>query len=413
MPSLTPPTCARCIYDVNVAGIDFDEAGICNYCRMVDELTVTYGTGKKQGEDRLDEILNRIRTAGRRRPFDCIIGISGGTDSSYLDTSTVFRATGADLTVRPLFSLRDRLALKGKTDASWSFAKRLRKQFWHRVYRHLDRTAVLQATLISHGAEQPFTDACRKLGIPAHQVCAPGLRLAIDTRTFDRRTDALRICEAKWGIRRDSLLVLLPSRMVIDNRPALSRSGQSEGSDKAIRGFKKFVDELPRNLRERVLLAIPERIATPGLLDAKKLITELDLGGNVAFLRGEREDGLTRDELISLYSRSAAVLDDFGVGWYGSIVVEAMACGAPVITHIAPDVLSQFGWCPMLTAGDENAIAERLHQVLDDDARAVLRVESRRWATEHHSLEAYAARTAPLLERWSRLYPTAKPTVES
>ena len=76
--------CTRCIYDDRVPGITFDSDGVCNYCRQVDNLKEKFGTGTSNGEDRLAEIVRNIRMQGRSKPYDCVIGVSGGTDSSYL-----------------------------------------------------------------------------------------------------------------------------------------------------------------------------------------------------------------------------------------------------------------------------------------------------------------------------------------
>jgi len=76
--------CSRCIYDERVASIDFDEQGVCNYCHQLDSLAEEYGTGKERGEKELDRIFAQIKRAGRGRKYDCAIGVSGGTDSSYL-----------------------------------------------------------------------------------------------------------------------------------------------------------------------------------------------------------------------------------------------------------------------------------------------------------------------------------------
>ncbi len=76
--------CTRCIYDERVASITFDEAGVCNYCHQVDRLKAQYGTGTPEGERRFDVICDQIRSAGRGKRYDCVIGVSGGTDSSYL-----------------------------------------------------------------------------------------------------------------------------------------------------------------------------------------------------------------------------------------------------------------------------------------------------------------------------------------
>ncbi len=47
-------TCTRCIYDEAMGGISFDNQGICNYCRQVDELMEVYGTGSAKGRAKLE-----------------------------------------------------------------------------------------------------------------------------------------------------------------------------------------------------------------------------------------------------------------------------------------------------------------------------------------------------------------------
>lgn len=81
--------CSRCIYDETVPGIDFDENGVCNYCHMIDSLKEQYGMGQPRGEQRLMEVVDRIKKEGRGRRYDCVIGVSGGTDSSYMTAKAV------------------------------------------------------------------------------------------------------------------------------------------------------------------------------------------------------------------------------------------------------------------------------------------------------------------------------------
>ena len=76
--------CSRCIYDDRVSAISFDEAGVCNYCRQVDELVDQYGTGRPEGIAQFEGLLDEIKAAGRGKKYDCVIGVSGGTDSSYM-----------------------------------------------------------------------------------------------------------------------------------------------------------------------------------------------------------------------------------------------------------------------------------------------------------------------------------------
>jgi N-acetyl sugar amidotransferase len=76
--------CTRCIYDNSVPSISFNKDGVCNYCEMTDALIVEYGVGNKKGDDELNKIVSQMKHAGRNNKYDCIIGVSGGTDSSYL-----------------------------------------------------------------------------------------------------------------------------------------------------------------------------------------------------------------------------------------------------------------------------------------------------------------------------------------
>lgn len=76
--------CNRCIYDDRTPAITFDTEGICNYCRTVEKLAEEYQTGKAGGERKISEIVARIKTEGRGKKYDCVIGVSGGTDSSYM-----------------------------------------------------------------------------------------------------------------------------------------------------------------------------------------------------------------------------------------------------------------------------------------------------------------------------------------
>lgn len=76
--------CSRCIYDERVPSISFDENGVCNYCKQIDTLVESYGTGNKKGEEELQSIINQIKIEGKGKKYDCVIGVSGGTDSSYM-----------------------------------------------------------------------------------------------------------------------------------------------------------------------------------------------------------------------------------------------------------------------------------------------------------------------------------------
>ena len=58
--------CQKCIYDSSVPSIVFDEKGICNYCKMTDDLIAEYGTGNSKGQALISKIIEEIKEKEER-----------------------------------------------------------------------------------------------------------------------------------------------------------------------------------------------------------------------------------------------------------------------------------------------------------------------------------------------------------
>ena len=78
--------CSRCIMDTSDPEIFFDSSGVCNHCLRFDQVAVPVlkQVGTSQGNRTLTTLIDEIKREGRGRDYDCVIGISGGIDSSYL-----------------------------------------------------------------------------------------------------------------------------------------------------------------------------------------------------------------------------------------------------------------------------------------------------------------------------------------
>jgi N-acetyl sugar amidotransferase len=77
--------CVRCIMDtVADRNILFDEKGICHHCQRYDEMFSTRVIRGEAGKAVLDGLVQKMKEAGRGRDYDCIIGVSGGVDSTYV-----------------------------------------------------------------------------------------------------------------------------------------------------------------------------------------------------------------------------------------------------------------------------------------------------------------------------------------
>lgn len=75
--------CSRCVYDTTIPGIAFDEKGICQFCKMHDLMEKKY-PHSQEGEKNLQKLLAKIKKTGKNNRYDCVIGTSGGTDSTYM-----------------------------------------------------------------------------------------------------------------------------------------------------------------------------------------------------------------------------------------------------------------------------------------------------------------------------------------
>lgn len=89
--------CTRCIMDTTAEGIVFDVDGVCNYCSdFVAQKDRFVEADPQLREQRMRALVEQVKEQGKGKPYDCIVGISGGVDSSW----TLYQAVQRGL--RPL-----------------------------------------------------------------------------------------------------------------------------------------------------------------------------------------------------------------------------------------------------------------------------------------------------------------------
>lgn len=78
--------CSKCILDTNDdAEIIFNEDGVCNYCLSYNETAKINSLNNREDIDnKLNEIIIKIKEAGKNQKYDCVLGVSGGVDSTYV-----------------------------------------------------------------------------------------------------------------------------------------------------------------------------------------------------------------------------------------------------------------------------------------------------------------------------------------
>lgn len=83
--NLAYQACKRCIMDtVADRKIVFDDDGVCHHCHRYDAMFSTRVIRGEAGKAVLDGLVQKMKEAGRGSDYDCIIGVSGGVDSTYV-----------------------------------------------------------------------------------------------------------------------------------------------------------------------------------------------------------------------------------------------------------------------------------------------------------------------------------------
>lgn len=76
--------CVRCVMDTTDPEITFNADGVCNHCLTFDTVTSKRWWPNQEGAKKLTALFEKIQEEESSKPYDCILGLSGGVDSSYL-----------------------------------------------------------------------------------------------------------------------------------------------------------------------------------------------------------------------------------------------------------------------------------------------------------------------------------------
>ena len=78
--------CKNCVMDTSDSKITFNDEGICEHCiNFENNIQDTWQSAfNSSREKELKDIATKIKKKGKGNKYDCIIGLSGGTDSSYM-----------------------------------------------------------------------------------------------------------------------------------------------------------------------------------------------------------------------------------------------------------------------------------------------------------------------------------------
>lgn len=143
--------CTNCVMDTSDSKITFDDKGFCDHCIDFYQNVLPNWQTDEKGRQDLDEVVSRIKKEGQGNEFDCILGMSGGVDSSYLLhlavtelglRPLVFHVDGgwnSELAVHNIQVMIDKLGLDLYTEViNWEEMKDFQLAFFKSGVPHID-----------------------------------------------------------------------------------------------------------------------------------------------------------------------------------------------------------------------------------------------------------------------------------
>jgi N-acetyl sugar amidotransferase len=143
--------CSNCVMDTSDSKIVFDEYGVCDHCSGFKQDVLPNWHPDEKGKDMFRAKVAEIKAAGKGHDFDCIMGMSGGLDSSYLLhlavsefglRPLVFHVDGgwnSDVAVNNIQMLVEKLGLDLYTEViNWEEMRAFQLAFFKAGVPHLD-----------------------------------------------------------------------------------------------------------------------------------------------------------------------------------------------------------------------------------------------------------------------------------
>lgn len=143
--------CTNCVMDTTDAKIVFDEKGVCDHCNdFYKKIKPNWHTDER-GRAELETIVTHIKKSGKGKDFECLLGISGGIDSSYMLhiavrefglRPLVFHVDGgwnSELAVNNIEVMIDKLGLDLYTEViNWEEMRDFQLSFFKAGVPHID-----------------------------------------------------------------------------------------------------------------------------------------------------------------------------------------------------------------------------------------------------------------------------------
>jgi len=142
--------CSNCVMDTSDSQIVFDADGVCDHCNSFKRDVLPNWFPNETGKAMFRDLVATIKNSGKGKPFDSIMGLSGGLDSSYLLhlavsefglRPLVFHVDGGwntDIAVNNVQMLVEKLGLELYTEViNWEEMRDFQLAFFKAVFAHM------------------------------------------------------------------------------------------------------------------------------------------------------------------------------------------------------------------------------------------------------------------------------------
>ncbi|GCD77327.1 LPS biosynthesis protein WbpG [Thermaurantimonas aggregans] len=143
--------CTNCVMDTSDPMIQFDSDGVCDHCHDFTNHVKRHWEKSINDENDVNKIIQKIKKDGKNKEYDCIIGLSGGIDSSYMLhvavtkfnlRPLVFHVDGgwnSEIAVNNIYSIVDKLGLDLYTEViNWDEMREFQLAFFKAGVPYLD-----------------------------------------------------------------------------------------------------------------------------------------------------------------------------------------------------------------------------------------------------------------------------------
>ena len=201
--------CKNCVVDTSDPTITFDENGVCAYCNNFHENIQPNWFPNEEGIRRITPLIEKIKSEGRHREHDCIIGLSGGLDSSYVTyvakekfglRPLIFHCDAgwnSDLGISNIQKMIDGLGLDLVTEVvNWEEMKDLQRAFFKSQVPFVDQAQdlALFSAMYNYAAANGF-----KYVITGGNNSTEVVREAVDWTYFSSDMRHVRDIHGKFG----------------------------------------------------------------------------------------------------------------------------------------------------------------------------------------------------------------------